>query len=40
MIRFAALLVAASVLAVSVPAAADGIAREKRPVVDQKDQKE
>lgn len=31
MVRFAALLVAASVLAVSVPAAADGIPIEKRP---------
>jgi hypothetical protein len=33
MVRFAALLVAASVLAVSLPVAADGIPREKRPVV-------
>jgi hypothetical protein len=33
MIRFAALLVAASMLAVSIPAAADGIPRKKRPVV-------
>ena len=36
MIRFAALLVAASVLAVSIPAAADGVPREKRPVVTKK----
>ena len=33
MIRFAALLVAASVLALGVPAAADGVPREKRPTV-------
>jgi hypothetical protein len=33
MIRFAALLVAGSVLAASVPAAADGVPREKRPVI-------
>jgi WXXGXW repeat (2 copies) len=36
MIRFAALLVAASVLAVSVPAFADGIPIEKRPTVTKK----
>jgi hypothetical protein len=36
MIRFAALLVAASVLAVSIPAAADGIPREMRPAVTKK----
>jgi len=36
MVRFAALLVAVSVLAGSVPAAADGIPREKRPVVTKK----
>jgi hypothetical protein len=33
MIRFAALLVAGSVLAASVPSLADGIPREKRPVI-------
>ncbi len=36
MIRFAALLVAISVLAASIPAVADGIPREKRPVVTKK----
>ncbi|MGD9616266.1 MAG: hypothetical protein AB7H90_13125 [Alphaproteobacteria bacterium] len=36
MIRVAALLVAASVFAVSIPAAADGIPREKRPIVTKK----
>jgi len=36
MIRFAALLVAAAVLALSMPAVADGIPREKRPVATKK----
>jgi len=36
MIRFAALLVAASVLAVSVPAWADGVTREKHPTITKK----
>jgi hypothetical protein len=36
MIRFAALLVAASVLAAGMPAAADGIPIEKRPTMTQK----
>ena len=36
MIRFAALLVAVSVLAVSIPAVADGVPREKRPAVTKK----
>jgi len=36
MIRFAALLVAASVLAVSLPAQADGVPLEKRPTVTKK----
>jgi hypothetical protein len=36
MIRFAALLVAASVLALSVPSWADGTSVEKRPVVTKK----
>jgi hypothetical protein len=36
MIRFAALLVAASVLAVSLPAQADGIPLEKRPTMTKK----
>lgn len=39
MIRFAALLVAAAVLAVSVPAAADGIPVEKRQTVSKKHKK-
>lgn len=36
MLRVAALLVALSVLAVSIPAAADGVPREKRPVITKK----
>src|SRR4051794_21702277 len=36
MVRFAALLVAASVLAAGLPAAADGIPIEKRPTVTKK----
>ena len=36
MIRFAALLVAASVLALSVPSWADGVPIEKRPAVTKK----
>ena len=36
MIRVAALLVAGAVLAAGVPAAADGISREKRPVITKK----
>jgi hypothetical protein len=39
MIRVAALLVAASVFAVGVPAAADGVPREKRPVATKKIEK-
>jgi hypothetical protein len=36
MIRFAALLIATSVFAASVPALADGMPREKRPVATKK----